>query len=371
MLASSVWEGLLLDLVSSCERCRRTLATITDPGLQEHSRRARERLQRIAEGVAAALDADPSLEPDFATVAAFAGPFDYVRRVLLPFLVHYGPDERYLTGLVRRIAADAELAISWPIVGTFSTRGYWVSPWAGTLCVPSGEHGQLLTFPDLVHEIAHILLDEHGSGLMGSFVAQVIGPYTQALGPVRGDAHFGSRLHAQYQAWFAEFAADVIATFVCGPAFGWQHLRLRAQSADERVPPWQPAEPASDDAPTRFTHPADSARTAVIALALEHSGHPLSARRLRTEWQALCAGALPEPVTYAPTYGDDLLTDLVRITLDWCQAQGITVFNASKKDAVVRVIDQAWELQLAQPAAFAANEETLLAHLRALVEDGP
>jgi hypothetical protein len=366
--SSSVWEGLLHDLASSCERSLRSVRAIEDPDLQPHRRDAEFRLEAIERDVADALAADPLLGADAATVATLTAPFEYVRRMLLPFLMHFGPDERYLTNLVARLADEAEMAIPVPIVGTFSARGYWVSPPVATLCLPSGEHGQLLTFPDLAHELAHVLLSQPRSRLKGLFFAKVLGTYTSSLEDVAGEEAFGSRLYNQMDLWFEEFAADAVASYVCGPSFGWQQLRLCAQSQNEDVPPWHPAAPAGDQQPERFTHPADNARTEVIALMMEATGHAASATRLRREWEALCSWAPPPPTIYSKTYGSGLLEEVARLATEWCRQEGLTAFSDCAQDSVAAAVDRAWREQLDDASTFASAQARLVANLRTLVE---
>jgi hypothetical protein len=366
----TVCEGLLRDIESSCSRFKVAVEALTHPELEEHRRRAVEILEQIASDVEQVLNGGHA-GADFASVAVHGSQLDVFRRIYFPFFVHCGADERYLTRLAERMADESAFGIVAPLLGAFSGTGYWTAPTLSAVCVPAGEHAQILTFPDLAHELAHILLEEREAEFSASFYSEALGPYTAGLGAVAGDAHFGSRLYAQYQDWLAEFAADVIATYVCGPAYGWQHLRLRAQSGHELGPPWYPAEPSPDEEPERFTHPADSARSTVIARTLDATGQTPSATRLRTEWRALTATAAPAPATYAASYDESVLVDMVRMTLSWCSEEGLTPFASAGANAVVACIDRAWAQQLAEPVAFAAKEPELVAGLRALVTSGP
>jgi hypothetical protein len=239
------------------------------------------------------------------------------------------------------------------------------------VCLPAGDYGQLLAFPDLVHELAHILLYEGDGGLTSRFLGESIGPYATSLGTVDGDPDFADALYPQYQEWFIEFAADVIAAYVCGPAYGWQNVRLRAQGGPELAKPWQPAKPAPLGADTEpFSHPADHARATVIGAVLRSTGESAAADRIQAEWESLTAHVGQPPPVYEISYPQRVLDDVVSMTVEWCRGRGLTPYADAGEHTVVAHIGRAWELQLADPVAFAANEDTMVAELRALVESG-
>jgi hypothetical protein len=56
------------------------------------------------------------------------------------------------------------------------------------------------------------------------------------------------------------------------------------------------------------------------------------------------------------------------MTLEWCRAIPLIPHADAGAHTVVAHIRRAWERQLADPVAFAANEDTMVAELRALVE---
>jgi hypothetical protein len=359
----SLGSGLLRDLVTCCNRYLASIEGMADPELLPHRERAAERLRSIATGIDRAMAQAPSDEPELASIANWGHQLRVFRHTQLPFFAHYREDERYLTLLAAQVSEEAGCPIPTPIVGTFSNRGYWTVPELRSLCVPAREGDQLLTLPDLVHELGHVLIAELGGELVRDLLQSAVAPYTASL----EDQTFGRRLHAQYTTWHVEFVADAFAAYVCGPSYGWQHIRLGAQAgtlASGR--PWSPAGP-STGLPLS-SHPADAARMAVILATLGAVGEPRGVERLETEWESLTAGAGEPPPSYATTYADGLLSAVVERTVDWCRSNAIVAFAASDHDAVVRHVARAWELQLSDPNAFAAEEDTRVAELRALVE---
>lgn len=379
MLASespepTVWRGLLHDIATSCRRCKTVVDQRQALELTAHLHRAAVRLDEIISEVRYVIDGDVDDREVLIALETLGGDFDIFRRTQLPFFAHYGPDERYLTLLAAQLAEEAGFTIRTPIIGTFSNSGYWTMPEPVAVCLPAGDYGQLLAFPDLGHELAHILLHEADGGLTSRFLGESIGPYATSLGTVDGDPEFADALHPQYQEWFIEFAADVVATYVCGPAYGWQHVRLRAQGGPELAKPWQPAKPAPLGAlgaeTEPFSHPADNARATVVSAVLRSTGESVVADRIQAEWESLTAHVGQPPPVYEISYPQSVLDDVVSMTLEWCRARALTPYADAGEHSVVAHIGRAWELQLADPVAFAADEDRLVAELRALVESG-
>ncbi len=369
---SPVWDGLLRDIDSGCRRCAAAIEKLVHPELEPHRRRAVETLSEIEAAVEEALEQQATSAVDLALLGALGGELDIFRRAHLPFFAHYGSDERYLTLLARHLADEAGFTIHRPILGTFSSAGYWTNPSLSTICLPSGDHAQVLALPDLVHELAHLLLHETEAGLRQRLLSDSIGPYANGLGPVDGDAEFASRLYYKYWDWATELIADATAAFVCGPSYGWQHIRLCAQSSGEAGQAWLPAAPPGPaQSAERFTHPADSARMSVIATVLSETGQQAGADRLQDEWAALTAHAGAAPATYTVSYPASVLHDVATMTLEWCRAKELVAFADAEDDAIVRHVDRAWTQQLANPVIFAQSEAKRVSELRAVIESAP
>jgi hypothetical protein len=213
-----------------------------------------------------------------------------------------------------------------------------------------------------VHELGHILFAELGQELTAGFIRDNLAPYIQSL----DDRELAQRLYVQYRPWHIEFVADCVATYVCGPAYGWQHIRLGAQAGAIPARAWHPAEPPADA--RAVTHPADAARMMVILGVLHRSGEADGADRLEAEWATVTADAGAPPERFAVTYPDALLSAMVDATVDWCRTTGLVPFGASRDEAVVRHIADAWQRQLSDPAAFAGEEATRVRRLRRLVK---
>jgi hypothetical protein len=354
--AQELCEGLLRDVRTSCRRGAAAIERRSEPELESHRREAIEALVQIDADVSAAIKAHAETGIDLPALAVLAKPYSVFRRTRLPFFSHYGAGERYLTRLAALLCDQAGF-IRTPLIGTFSSTGFWTDAKLKTICVPAGEYGGLLGVPDLVHELAHILLYESGGELSAPFLREVVVPYTQTF----THTEFGLRLFSQYHEWQIEFMADVIASHVCGPCYGWQHIRLNAQRG-AIAQPWLPDTPSSD--PNRQRHPADGARTHVIAAALDARARG-SGAALKTRWDTLTSAAGAPSDDYTSAYPEKLLDELVKRTLAWCELTGVVAFAQAPQGGVIRRVDQAWGEQLSDPAGFEKRESE---HVRALVE---
>lgn len=362
----SAWEWLLRDVAACCVRCAATVeATSGDAEIALHRDRALEALALLGEAVEEALRVGAKDGTGLAMLVEINHELEILRRTHLPFFAHYDSDARYLTLLAAELADEAGFAIRTPIVGNFSSAGYWTDPGLSTICLPAGDHDQLLALPDLVHELVHLQLSEAGDGLVGSFLGRSVGPYASNLGAVEGDAEYGSRLMADYRDWAAEWVADITATYVCGRSYGWQNFRLSAQSV-EAAELWLPARPSTDG--EYISHPADSARATVVHEVLRRIGDGPDATRLDAEWAELIAHAGPRPATFCATYPRSVLDDLVTMTLDWCRESDITPRAEAGSDSIVGSIDCAWTEHLAGPDSTHPAEAARIADLRARIE---
>ncbi len=70
--------------------------------------------------------------------------------------------------------------------------------------------------------------------------------------------------------------SDVVATYLVGPAFGWQHVRLCADRSRDAYRPTLGDE--------RSTHPADEARLRGVVAVLERMGASETARQVMDIW---------------------------------------------------------------------------------------
>lgn len=179
--------------------------------------------------------------------------------ILLPFIERYNNADKRLT----RLTATFAQQVGWPspitpLVTTFSSQYFWTLVGFNLVCVPTGEAFSLLSLPDLCHELGHILLFENEPLFLDGFAYEL----TSYIRVEKQRVDWSQRppdyiqlydlLFAQwYDAWVREFVSDMVATYLVGPAFGWQHVRLATSSGRS---PFKPALGAVAE------HPADDSR---------------------------------------------------------------------------------------------------------------
>lgn len=362
-------RGLLHDLEQRCAHLRERVAALpAHPEVREHALLAYRMAERVRRDVAQLL-ADPSLGApalrrnhlhlykrwhELATL---------IESYPLPFIQRYAGPDRWLTRLCRRLAEQVGWPLSLPLVAAFSSQYYWAMPDFNLICAPATEGRTLLGLPDLCHELGHLLLWHHQATLTGEFVhelaAYIEGEQRRVAAQQRPPEYrrLYDLLFAQwYDAWLREFVADMIATYLVGPAFGWQHVRLCAGRGHSAY------HPALGEA---AEHPADEARLRGVLAALELLGAPAAAARIGALWREYVAvSGETAPADYELCYPQLLLASLARHTVEGCQALGLRSFGVSRDppapDDLPALLGEAWERFLADPQSYADWEHERL-----------
>ena len=129
------------------------------------------------------------------------------------------------------------------------------------IMTPQTQTGDLLALPDFYHELAHFVVFRQRSileirlfGLIHKFFANSLRRERQQGLQEASRKIMEDNYMLWIGSWHVESACDTVATFWCGPAYGWANLRLSATRGD----------PHQDSVP----HPADDARRAGIACIL-------------------------------------------------------------------------------------------------------
>ena len=152
--------------------------------------------------------------------------------------------------------------------------------------------------------------------------------------------------------WHVEFACDMVATYWCGPAYGFADLRLSATRGD----PFQ----------NSGTHPAGDARKTGIECILNLAGETAAANEIDRMWLDLKRlSPSVQPAGYAKRYPTQLLEQVAHCVYQGCGGLRFRRFSKNPGGAIVSAaIDQAWEAFQRDPAGFAAYESTALQALR-------
>lgn len=338
----------------------RLAAAPADPEVRDHALGAYQLVESVRRDVGGLLT-DPSLEAPSLTrnhLQNYKRWNEVVRLVEsyhLPFIERYNASDKRLNSLCRSLLQQVRWPLPPPLICAFSREYYWTIGLFSLICVPATEETTLLGLPDLCHELAHILLLHHEDALVGDFTQELVRyvqDERQRVDHQRRPPEY-LRLYdlllAQWRDhWIQEFVSDMVATYVTGPAFGWQHIRLFAGSVQAAYFP-----SFGEDA----EHPSDEARLRAILAVLNQVGANEASMRIRNQWDYyLSLNPDPAPIDYQVCYPQTLIESLARKTVSGCQALGLRQFHAdmdpgAKRDLVL-MMNHAWERFLTEPVSY-------------------
>lgn len=291
----------------------------------------------------------------------------------LPFAERYNVVDRRLTRLARRLTQQVHWPLDGPLVAAFSSQYYWTPGVFNLVAAPSTEDTTLLRLPDLCHELGHILLIRNEGALIADFrdeIVRYVEGEKRRIEATQRPPEYGS-LYDQlliqwHEQWLWEFAADMVATFLVGPAFGWQHTRLCAGASRSMYFPalGELAE-----------HPADEARLRGIVAALRELGQVEDAQNVQALWEVhtTIRGTVQRPADYDVCYPQSLLHSLAQRIVEGCRVLNIRGFVRGEDPAgdIPAMIVEAWRRFLENPQEYTGWEEATLAALQGELDSAP
>ncbi|MBI3464772.1 MAG: hypothetical protein HY000_17205 [Planctomycetes bacterium] len=341
------------------------LRAVVPPEVESYRANMQQRALR-AKQLAERILADPDLgEPmlavnffrDFRDIARFIQALEH-----LPLLVlrRFSEQDRLMTRLCRQICAEIAYPYAPPLCSSLSSQYYWTVADMDLVFVPSLEPERLLGLADIYHEIGHIVLYRGEKRFVIPGLSAVEKAFDAALhqGKLAGwpqqSLNEVEQYHARWRsAWFLEFGADLIATYLAGPAFGWCNIRTSTNLGGEIFQGSQ-------------SHPTDDARAAAINLMLQRLGHHQQAQAIAERWNELVAlSGERKPPRYDIAYPGDLLDGVCQLVFDGCQQLGLLPWtNPVNSSAIVgSAVDDAWTEFRLRPDSFAGYEQNALSAL--------
>jgi hypothetical protein len=325
--------------------------------------RIKTQIDRFIEAIEGFLD-DPDLsQPDLARniyhaykrlseYAQFAdeGPVSALSR--------FQPRDLFLTRLVSAMCAEFNFPHPRPLCSAITTQYYCILPHMDLLLVPHSEPDHLLGLPDIYHELGHLLFRDSAT-LIERLRARSQAYYEDEMIRAQREAWPINSIEALkvynrrwFDSWVIEFGCDLLATYVCGPAFGWTNARLCARLS-----------PAFYEITT--SHPADAARTIAIRTMLQNQSHIVEAHQIDLQWQELQKTAFQsEPQEFRLAFPIALLEGIVGEVVNYCQSAGIRPYD-SKTMPIARLLNDSWQQFLKDPAAFRSWEAIRIGELKA------
>lgn len=358
-------KGLGLDLQARCFTIQGILeGTKADSEIQDYVNEIYDKTDHIRQEIDALLS-DPDLgnarllSNQFFAFSRLTERLSQIEWVPLPAITRYNAADRYLCSLCALLVRQVKYPLKVPMVSGFSNNYYGVSPPYHLISIPAAEQFFLLGLPDLCHELGHILFFHHSDAFLGNFFADLsthIQHEKQRRMSEGAPPHYQilyDRLESDWRdRWTTEFACDMIASFMIGPAFGCTHLRICC-GLDPNV--FQPGFGESS------THPSGESRMRGILAILKRIGLDDDCRVIQDQWlRYLLTIGGQKPMEYDHCYPDALVDLLAREVHNGCLNIGLASYKdqqASNGDInFPTLLNEAWTVLQTNPQGYAEWE---------------
>ena len=294
------------------------------------------------------------------------GQLDIVESSAVAALQRARTEDFRMTRLVGELAAECRFPMPAPVVSCTSQDYFNINTPLRLVQMPLTDGRHLLHLPDLIHEIAHILLAELHNPRATPFKralqevkALVVGHFHQrsadlALGrsPIGLVARLPGWEQCWLEAWVVEFFCDLFAAYAIGPAYGWAHLHLclRLPSDSYHCPSF-----------TKTSHPANAARTAAIVDGLRLAGFTTDADELDNAWRELLTitGEKPD-ADFAECYPPDLIRHAVELSFKGFAEIGCLVMPQTRMGKSQALLNEAWRRFRADPDKYPGWENVAM-----------
>lgn len=367
---ASLLRDLLFDLRRRARHISDELNGISGGVFAEfeaHYRDVVERTRRAGEAVEDMLRdpdlSDRHLEPNFFIV------FKRLTELLLNIedsslliLKRCSDPDRLLSAILKRICLEVGYKDPPPLCGALSFQYFQALVGMDIVMTPQTQAGDLLSLPDLYHELAHFVVFRQRANFQLRALTVIHRFFENTLRKAKQQGLPGASLdgirdnHALWSGdWLVEFVCDMIATFWCGPAYGWANLRLSATRGD----PY----------PEVSTHPADDARRLGIDRMLRLISEATAADEINEKWEELKRlSPSSQPPGYAKRYPPQLLAQLAFEVFEACRQSGFLSYKEQKErgasGSVLNTIDDAWRVFVGDAERFAEHATEALKDLR-------
>ena len=303
-------------------------------------------------------------------------------------LYHFSAKDNHICAFINRFCDQIHYPCTYPLVSTQSNQSFYSQPHFNLIYSNVLEGDFLLASPDLVHELGHLFFYFYrGEDFFAPFLEH-LHHYIQQIKNVRKENFFTHHFHhlssrirgviptSPYnfnllesnwkKRYLEEFACDMFATYLVGPAFGLSHLRLLlGDRAGLYVP--------SMNHPG--THPANEARMRGILLVLHRLGdHSALGNELTRHWDEYKQKMLrinkrrdrPDE-GYNYCYNRQLLEELAQLVISACQAKKLIPYYdqpADDRNNIASVMQMAWRSFLRDPANYGQWETNMIQYLK-------
>lgn len=267
------------------------------------------------------------------------------------------PAGDYFEHLIQKIYLEIGSFQKLPFICTISNSDsyYWAYPKYNMIALPLDEEKYLLSLPDLYHEIGHLIFEQHEyeNYLVGDFLTRIRDIYTDKKNSPEISFNLVQEAVKQWESsWVQEFACDLIATYLVGPAYAWEHLKVCAIHS-------------GDNNPTKLqfrNHPYNEARMRAIFIMLELTGYAKEIKVIKKTWvEYLDITQKIRPEYYDTILSDKLLSILAANVLEGCKNIALISYAEQLNNytlPVSKVINDAWDSMRRYPEGYSEWEKT-------------
>jgi hypothetical protein len=344
---------LAADLEIRAETLLAALPENVDGPLAERMNDLRPRVELLLEETRVLHRSSPEdpgkAESNLRTFQAISRQLRLIEQHDAPFVIRFSDADRALTSFCWTFLANIGWPYPRPLVASFSHEYYWVLPRQALIGVPVNEDQRLLGLVDLCHELGHIAFLADGAAFHGDILSEVKKwaiSHRRSRDPTStfDDAFLGDVV-TSWRLWLQEFVCDAVATYLVGPAYGWQHLRLTCVEGDHAMMHQLPLDGEE--------HPADEARMRVILATLELLDDAAEADAIRSHWLGLAAFADPPESGYDVAYPDVLLSAVAATVIKACEKKGLRRYGLASDSCDLAVVaNDAWNRLRVDPSTY-------------------
>ena len=230
--------------------------------------------------------------------------------------------------------------------------------------MPFTETRHVLTWPDLYHEIAHIVVARDPNSVLVPCEDMTIsffqGQFLEAQAknwPTASIELLTESMNDWLDGWLLEFCCDMIAAYCAGPAFGWCNWRLCSSRGLDSVEVYG----------GNPTHPADLARAQAVDVVLHQTGCGDESRAVLRDLDHLIEVSPSEPLEgFELVYPMALIEGIAKTVINYCERSPLRGFiRGTRRSGPTQDIHDAWIAFREAPDQFATRERTLSRELLA------
>jgi len=264
-------------------------------------------------------------------------------------------DDLYFYNLMGLFNKTINYPYSNPLVTTYCMTYFASHPGTELLIIPFVERDFLLDIPFLLHELGHIILHKKEKEILERFIQDlrkyIIDEKNRVEEEDRSPEYkdrFSDLEIIWEESWSKEFASDLIATYLLGPAYGWSYLKTCSRFSKEIYSPGSMDDLSSD-------HPSHESRMRCILEMLKLLEIDISS--IQKHWNEYIKTIRDSPPQeYEQCYPNHLLKSIAKNVLEGCKNLGLRCYNEQEFQPeelnLIVLINESFNKFLEDPSEF-------------------